>query len=611
MPTASLSDFGLAKSVATGSRLTRTGEALGTPAYMSPEQARGDVSSLTSATDVWSLGCVLHEMLAGRPPFEGETPAALVGAILTRAAPPLRRLRPDVPRDLGRVLGACLRRETRERYTDVGSLRDDLGRLLAGGRPIGAPRGRWPSRAVVPALFLALAATAAAVLLGRGGGPVRPAGPSEKAAGSAEALAARARSLRASSPVEAARLLAEALAQEPGRDDWRLERGLVLWGAGENVRAREEWRLIPAGSPCATRAELYLGLEAFFREEEGLRFDQARPHLERAAAGAGADARLGSGALAAGRQRWDEARATLRDAPGWEAALLRGYVEANAPRGDRAAAERDLTSTLAEGIPFPWIYVSRAQVRTALGNAEGAIADSETALRLRPDDPGALLNRGWARWQLREVERAFRDFDAALRFRPAFPEALNNRGVARRERGDSDGAMRDLDQAIRLRPTYAEAFANRADTRAALGDLAGALEDYAESLRLRPGDALTLHNRGLARLNAGDPAAALQDFSEALTDRPDLVEAWNNRGLAHRHLGDLALAMEDFAAAIRLRPEDPGPHANLGDARFSSGDFQGAAECFRAVLRLAPDDPRSETVRRALALCEERLREGR
>ncbi|MCI0342281.1 MAG: protein kinase, partial [Planctomycetales bacterium] len=56
-------DFGLAKLTAHGSRLTRPGQALGTPAYMSPEQARGEMSALSPATDVWSLGCVLYEML--------------------------------------------------------------------------------------------------------------------------------------------------------------------------------------------------------------------------------------------------------------------------------------------------------------------------------------------------------------------------------------------------------------------------------------------------------------------------------------------------------------------------------------------------------------------
>ena len=78
-----LTDFGLAKDTRTESKYTRTGETLGTPAYMSPEQARGDLAQLTPATDTWALGCVLYEMLGGRPAFSGDSAAAVIGAILT------------------------------------------------------------------------------------------------------------------------------------------------------------------------------------------------------------------------------------------------------------------------------------------------------------------------------------------------------------------------------------------------------------------------------------------------------------------------------------------------------------------------------------------------
>ncbi len=110
-----LTDFGLAKSVSTGSRLTRTGQALGTPAYMSPEQARGDVADLAPATDVWSLGAVLYEMLAGRAPFDATTSAAVVGRVLTEEPAALRAVRPEVPRDLERVLRGCLEKDSGRR----------------------------------------------------------------------------------------------------------------------------------------------------------------------------------------------------------------------------------------------------------------------------------------------------------------------------------------------------------------------------------------------------------------------------------------------------------------------------------------------------------------
>ena len=103
-----LTDFGLARATETHSRFTRSGEALGTPAYMSPEQARGDVSTLTSATDVWSAGCILYELVAGRPPFEGDSIASTIGQVLRSAPPALRRLRPDLPAALDAICDGAL-----------------------------------------------------------------------------------------------------------------------------------------------------------------------------------------------------------------------------------------------------------------------------------------------------------------------------------------------------------------------------------------------------------------------------------------------------------------------------------------------------------------------
>ena len=104
-----LTDFGLARILdGEASRYTRSGDALGTPAYMSPEQARGETATLTPATDVWALGAVLFECLAGRPLFVGDTPAAVVGAMLTTDPPDLQTVRPDLPADVARVVRGCL-----------------------------------------------------------------------------------------------------------------------------------------------------------------------------------------------------------------------------------------------------------------------------------------------------------------------------------------------------------------------------------------------------------------------------------------------------------------------------------------------------------------------
>jgi serine/threonine protein kinase/tetratricopeptide (TPR) repeat protein len=131
-------DFGLAKfaidpaggqfDVDTASRLTATGSPIGTAAYMSPEQVRGD--TLDARSDLFNLGIVLYEMIGGRRPFEGQSLADTTVAILTRDPAPLARLRPDLPDELQRIVAKALRKRREERYQSSDDLLVDLRTLL-------------------------------------------------------------------------------------------------------------------------------------------------------------------------------------------------------------------------------------------------------------------------------------------------------------------------------------------------------------------------------------------------------------------------------------------------------------------------------------------------
>jgi WD40 repeat protein len=169
-----ISDFGLAKLVTgIGVSVTRTSDILGTPSYMSPEQA-GEGKKIGPAADTYALGAILYECLTGRPPFLGETVLDTLAQLRTQEPVPPRRLQPKVPRDLETICLKCLEKQPSRRYASCQQLADDLRRYLQGesiqARPVGMlERGRkWAQRR--PAAAALLAVSLAAVVLLAGGG---------------------------------------------------------------------------------------------------------------------------------------------------------------------------------------------------------------------------------------------------------------------------------------------------------------------------------------------------------------------------------------------------------------------------------------------------------
>ena len=131
-----MSDFGLAKRLGAGGSLTRTGAVIGTPAYMSPEQADGR-KDLTAAADVYALGAILYELLTGRPPFQAAHPVDTLLLVLEQEPVPPRDLNPTVDRELELVCLKCLQKPAELRYATAAALAADLEAYSA-GEPIAA-----------------------------------------------------------------------------------------------------------------------------------------------------------------------------------------------------------------------------------------------------------------------------------------------------------------------------------------------------------------------------------------------------------------------------------------------------------------------------------------
>ena len=165
-------DFGLAKHLEVQHGHTETGQIMGTPSYMAPEQARGQTREIGPAADVYALGAILYEMLTGRPPFKGTIPAETVWQVIHEEPVPPSRLLSRVPRDLETICLKCLAKEPPKRYASAEALADDLRRYLAGQTILArrAPaweRGlKWARRRPTTATLLVLGLAAVLGLVG-------------------------------------------------------------------------------------------------------------------------------------------------------------------------------------------------------------------------------------------------------------------------------------------------------------------------------------------------------------------------------------------------------------------------------------------------------------
>jgi WD40 repeat protein len=169
--TPKISDFGLAKRLDVADGQTQSGDLLGTPSYMAPEQADGRLAEVGPHTDTYALGVILYELLTGRPPFRAATVVETLDLVRSAEPVPPRQLRPHCPRDLETICLKCLRKDPAKRYACARDLADDLRRCRIGepirARPVGGLERslRWLRRRPALALLAAVSAVAVALVL--------------------------------------------------------------------------------------------------------------------------------------------------------------------------------------------------------------------------------------------------------------------------------------------------------------------------------------------------------------------------------------------------------------------------------------------------------------
>ncbi len=551
-------DFGLAKSRG-ATQLTREGTTLGTIAYMSPEQARGCVADHRS--DIWSLGAVLYEMIAGTQPFRGEYEQAVVYSIINTEPEPLTALRTGVPMALERIVTRCLAKDLAERYQTAKDLAADLRRIQRlesaqdwrkrveeakarrrSPRGFQTPMGRWlwlllicvPAIAVliitviVPRYFSPVVEQSGpqrkmlAVL------PFENLGPAEDeyfADGITEEIMTRLANLQGLGVIARTSIMqykdTKKSIREIGEElgvDYILE-GTVRWqrGAQGSFRVRVNPQLIHVEDATHIWAHSYdEPMSEVFKVQSDIAKMVAQELKVTLLEPKGGSTDLeptddfeaytyylrGNDIM-----HYTEAEAGLNDA-------LQMYEKAVALDPEFAHAYVQLSMTHGR---IYWFHYDRTEERI-----EKARTSAERALELRPDLPEAHVAMGYYHYHCHlDYGRALEEFAIAARSHPNTFEVLHGIGLVQRRQGRWAEAAETLKKALELNPTSNQTAYETGQAYYALRDYAEAERYFERTQALAPELFVPYNLKALCYLNwRGDVEKAREAILEAAKNVP-------------------------------------------------------------------------------------------
>jgi eukaryotic-like serine/threonine-protein kinase len=622
-----IADFGLAKRLEVDEGQTQTGQVIGTPSYMAPEQARGWDRDIGATADIYSLGAILYEMLTGRPPLKGSTAMETLKLVQEEDPVPPSRLRPKLPFDLETICLKCLNRDPRKRYPDALSLAEDLDRFLAGESVLARRTPPW-ERAIkrarkrpVTVVLLAVSAVCALYVVEE----VLRARAHERAREEKE-YARVTDLLEAAQPeiFDAERALAQghwttaqgtltrfldriakdfdpriAATRERAEELHAKARlGLEEEAATEEARARlrrfavirdeaiflETTRYadrvgIPVETTCRAARD---GLQVFGEARNGDDWDlsplpAALSLLERDEVKSGfyqlllilADA-VAQSPGAAPAQRAEEALRIINRAEGLLARPTRAFhlrrADFLAMKGDHGGAgrERAVAEGFAPADDFDFFLMGREAVRRSAW--AGAIEPLMAATQGPSDHfwPRCLLAICYL--QTGEPGTAWVALNTCLEQKPDRPWLYILRGNANTAVAGDGKGQRDPDRET----ASLERF------RAAEADFRRAIELLGDGAKHTELHYKTLVSRGLMWLVRNDLENAAGDFRAAIHLIPGRDEAFADLGQVYQRQGRTNEALQQFAKALELRPK----WAPL---------YRGRAHIFLGVTDLSPE----------------------
>lgn len=618
---------------------SETGSIMGTPAYMAPEQARGEVEHLDERTDVFALGALLCELLTEKPPYVGESAREVRiqagNAELEDAHGRLSACAAD--RELVDLARQCLSASRSKRPRNAAAVLEGLSAYLASveerlraaelaeaearARAVEERRARRLTVALATAIVLALTAAGVGALwiqLDRIGQMEKATQAVHRAVDEAALLRGEAKAAAVGDLAPWALALAAArnavtLAEADRVDPATRERTVQLRHAVEReaADARTASRRADANRRMVDRIERIN--TAFVEHHQS---ERQRAELEEAFKDHGIDVTSLEPAVAGEKIRESGIREELVAALDAWACPTGGWSESESARRERVIRAANAAD------PDPWRHELRAAFLAADLNRLRAMAASERtqslppraldvlattighmgavdeavrlyrfAQRRHPDDYS--INLGLAHFMYVHVrppklEEAIRFITVAAAVRPKSPYVWYSLGMAQMQQSDFAGACGALTEAIELKPDWAPALANLGIARLSRGDPDGSIAATRRAIRLEPDLAVAHYNLGVALEKKRDVEGAMKAYRETIRLDPDHAPAHNNLGVHLRDRGETQAAIRSFETALGLDPDLVRAHHNLGIARMLSGDVDRAIAAFEKAVEYRP-----------------------
>jgi tetratricopeptide (TPR) repeat protein len=526
-----ISDFGLAR-LTEQPAVTITGEMLGSPMYMSPEQILEGPSKVDARTDVYSLGVTLYEWLTLHPPFPGETREGVISKIVHSDPVPPRDHNPSIPMDLETICLKAIERDRARRYPTAAAMRDDLrrfasrGTILAKRAGVLSKAGKLLARhylAVFAVLALVVSAGLGVALLRKQGQVKTQTAAAQSAQAETEKMLDVLSNLlvvELGLPREGARAalpVAVPMAQS-------LFRTAQEWTASPELAASLASQTIPTGTP--------LGLAQRIARDF---YNSVKP----------AD--------------WPPAPSA--ESPDPSAALLRNAV--NHHETNPSVAMEFVESFLGLHSNDYFARQFHAVLAVRLGRFDQAAADAEELVRLEGSNANAYVWRALAYLMLNQGERSSADLSKAVELDAQSNWARTVQGVTLLAMGRAAEAIPVFDGVLERSPDLIPARLGRAAAHAASGAFMQAVADVSKAIDLKPEDADAWAIRGDYYSALGDFNAAVSDFDKAMSiagQTPVLAMRWFRALALRRQAGD-PTALPPLPALSPPQPAPPPPQA--------------------------------------------------